>query len=98
MRFHSMKLSRTALFGATALLVAGVAGGAFAATRGDPSTITACVHRHGGGLYLRARCARRDRHISWNIQGPRGPVGARGLQGPRGPAGSTHGTGPRGPA
>ncbi|MCL2769604.1 MAG: hypothetical protein FWD42_05770 [Solirubrobacterales bacterium] len=91
MRFPSVKLSRTVVFGASALLATGAAAGALAATRGGPSTITACVHRHGGGLYLRAHCARRDRHISWNIQGP------PGAQGPRGPAGSARGSGPRGP-
>jgi Tfp pilus assembly protein FimT len=77
--------------GICALVMAAV-GGAYAATGGG--TITVCVHRVGGGLYRAGRCAKHDKKLSWNAQGPRGsqgPKGDMGVQGPPGPA-----TGPAG--
>ena len=72
---------------AVVALGAGVAGGALAAGNASP-TITACVHKHGGGLYRAKHCARHDRKLSWNELGPQGPPGNVGQQGPQGPPGT----------
>ncbi len=69
------------------LLVAAVLAGraSYAAIR-DPqatvaatNTITACVKKSNGAMFLRSRCKRGERKISWNIKGPAGPQGARAL-------------------
>jgi hypothetical protein len=82
-----------------------LAGGGYAIASSG-GTINACVHKHGGGLYI-GRCARHDAKLSWNIQGPQGlqgPIGPRGPQGPQGsqgtqgPKGDTGQTGPAGTA
>jgi hypothetical protein len=80
----------------------GAAGGAYAADAGG-GAITVCVHHNDGGLYKAGRCARHDRKLTWNMQGPRGPQGkagaqgqpgAQGIQGPKGDAGQTGTAGP----
>jgi hypothetical protein len=69
-----------------AALAAAAAGGAIAATGGG--TITVCVRHNGGGLYSARHCARHDRRLSWNVQGPKGATGSQGSPGPStGPAG-----------
>jgi hypothetical protein len=78
-------------------LVVSISGGAYAASSGPP-TITACVHRHGGGLYTARHCARHDQRLTWSIQGPQGKVGPAGPSGPVGPAGPNGPGGPQGPA
>ncbi len=73
-------------------LVAVVAAGgglAFAATTGV-NTLHACANKKTGALRLASKCKKRERAVSWNIQGQRGFPGLRGSQGPRGS------TGPRG--
>jgi hypothetical protein len=67
---------------AVTVLVAIVASGVAVAASGS-GTITACVHKHGGGLYEAKTCARGDKSVSWNAKGLRG---ARGLQGAPGAA------------
>jgi hypothetical protein len=52
-----------------------------------PAVIDACVHHHGGGLYVAARCAPSDHRVSWNMTGPTGRQGPEGSQGPQGPHG-----------
>jgi hypothetical protein len=75
------------LLAVLALVIAGGAG-ALAAGRGGSSTITVCVHKHGGTLYRRAgTCHRNDKQLSWNKQGPQGRPGPQGSQGPEGPQG-----------
>ena len=69
----------------TTLLLAG-GGYAIASAWGK---ITACVHKHGGGLYV-GHCARHDTKLHWNAVGPQGP---QGLQGPQGAQGVTGGAG-----
>jgi hypothetical protein len=67
-----------------------LAGGGYAIASGSTGTIKACVHRHGGGIYL-GHCARHDRKLSWNTVGPQGkpgPQGRPGQTGQPGPAGS----------
>ncbi len=64
------------------------AGGGYALASASSQTIHACVHRHGGGVYIAKRCARHDRKINWNRVGPtgaRGATGATGATGPQGP-------------
>ncbi len=60
-----------------ALVVAGE-GGAYAANSGG-GTITACVHKTGGGLYRARHCARHDGKLSWNARGPKGNTGSPGV-------------------
>ena len=66
----------------------GAAAGAYAATAGG-GVITVCVHHRGGGLYRAPRCARHDRKLTWNAQGPRGPQGKAGAPGQPGAAGQS---------
>jgi hypothetical protein len=81
---------RAAVLGVGAAIV--VAGAAYGA--GSGPTISACVHRTGGGLYAARSCRSGDRRLRWSVTGPQGP---RGAIGPRGPGGSPGLTGPPGP-
>ncbi len=72
-------------------------GAAYAASAGAPPAITACVHQHGGGLYLAHRCARHDRLLTWNVQGRPGVIGPAGATGPKGETGGVGQTGSPGP-
>jgi hypothetical protein len=64
---------------ALAALVVAASGGAYAAVKGSPRTITVCVHHKGGGLYTarkyrrdsRGHPARRDRRGSPGHRVPR---------------------------
>ena len=76
-----------AVAGAAAMGVAG-GGVALAATSGGAKTINVCVKHEGGTLYQAAKCAPRDKHLSWNARGPAGPAGAAGATGPAGVAGA----------
>lgn len=81
-----------------AALVLALSGAAIAATSGSPGTITACVHRHGGALYIARKCARHDQRLAWGITGPtgatgpRGVPGSQGVQGPQGVPGPASGS------
>lgn len=62
----------------------------------SPSTIQACAALKDGRLRLVAtghECRRRERAVSWNVEGPRGETGPPGEQGPRGERGPS---GPKG--
>jgi hypothetical protein len=76
-----------AIVGVVVLLAA---GGGYALASGSSKKITACVHKHGRGLYT-GKCARHDKKLTWNTTGPAGPVGAAGK------TGATGATGPQGP-
>jgi hypothetical protein len=78
--------------GVFALLAAG--GGYALASGGKAKTIHACVHKHGGDIYVAKKCAKHDKKISWNKVGPKG---ATGPQGPQGSQGGPGNTGPQGP-
>ncbi len=87
-------------------LVLAATGGAYAAVTVSSTTIVACVHKKGGGLYIRQKCGRHDRALAWNVAGPRGPKGATGSKGStgftghtgaQGATGLTGATGPQGP-
>jgi Lamin Tail Domain len=78
----------------TALAIA--AGAALAQDAGDPAVIHACKHPSGGWLRQVAattQCRRREKPVSWNIEGPKGDkgdpgeAGAPGAPGPAGPKG-----------
>jgi hypothetical protein len=80
-------------------LVVAAGGAAVAASHGSGS-ITACVHKTGGGLYRAKHCAKRDTKLTWSaagpvgVAGPQGPAGAKGdagAQGPKGDPGSARG-------
>jgi hypothetical protein len=76
-----LKATPATVLGIVALVVA-ASGASFAASRGTGS-ITACVHKNGGGLYRAAHCAKHDRTLTWSTTGP---PGARGPQGSPGSA------------
>jgi hypothetical protein len=78
----------------TSLLLA--SGGAYALGSSIGGTITACVNHRGGTLYKAKKCARHDKELSWNQQGPPGPEGPPGAQGPQGPQGPLGLQGPKG--
>jgi hypothetical protein len=78
----------------TALAIA--AGAALAQDAGDPTVIHACKHPSGGWLRQvgeTTQCRRREKPVSWNIEGPKGDKGdagepgAPGAPGPAGPKG-----------
>lgn len=83
------------LLAVAALVLAAGGGWALAATRG--SVIHACASKKTGALRIAGKCRKRERVLTWSVQGPagpRGPQGAAGDIGKQGPAGST---GPQGP-
>jgi hypothetical protein len=51
-------------------------------------TLSACVHRHGGGLYEARTCAKGDTRLEWGSTGPRGLRGAPGAKGTTGAQGA----------
>src|SRR3954447_9612076 len=58
-----------------AIIAVLIGGGAYALADGGSSgngTITACVHKQGGGLYVARKCGKGDKKLSWNEVGPAG--------------------------
>jgi hypothetical protein len=98
-----MRLHATPSLCVALAALAAAMGGAYAATRGTPGPISACVHHAGGGLYVAHRCQRGDARLSWDVTGPagalgpEGPAGPSGTSGPPGPIGSPGPPGPPGP-
>jgi hypothetical protein len=97
--------ARTIAVGVAAFVLAG--GTSALATHGSPSfvsatgTITVCHERDGDDLRLvsdASSCKRKERALTWNVQGPAGPAGPAGAQGPQGPAGADGAQGAAGPA
>jgi hypothetical protein len=94
---------------AAAVLVVLAAGGGYAIASSGGSTITACVHKHGGALYV-GKCKKGDRALTWNKVGPAGKAGAvgspgsqggqglQGITGQNGGSGASGATGATGPA
>jgi hypothetical protein len=76
---------------AAGALVALAAGGGFALASGTSNTIHACVHKHGGDVYIAKKCAKHDKKVSWNKTGPAGAPGQKGDKG------DTGNPGPQGP-
>jgi hypothetical protein len=83
MMFRNIRFSSAVACGVGALALVTLASGAtYAATRTAPvSTITACVHKSGGGFYKAAKCASGDSKLTWNIKGQPGPKGKTGPAG-----------------
>jgi hypothetical protein len=82
---------------ATGLALA--AGAALAQDAGDPTVIHACKHPSGGWLRqvgAATQCRRRERPVSWNIQGPKGDKGDPGEPGAPGAPGAPGPAGPKG--
>jgi hypothetical protein len=67
-------------------VVAAAAGGALAESHSASNTVSACVHRRDGVLYMARKCAGHDRRTSWSMTGP---MGAQGPAGPQGPPAAT---------
>lgn len=70
-------LPSPAMVVALVALVIAASGGAYAAVSSS-KTISACVHRHGGGLYTAHKCARHDQRLTWDVTGPQGAPGPAG--------------------
>ena len=85
---------------ATMAVIAGllIGGGGYAVAAGAGDSVNACQHEGNGDLYIKSKCQRGDRKISWSKVGPRGATGAAGRTGGTGPAGATGPTGATGPA
>ena len=74
-----------ALVGVVVLLAAGAG---YAVASASSKKITACVHKHGLGLYA-GKCAKHDKRLTWNTTGPAGPAGPAGAAGAAGATGAT---------
>ena len=108
--------ARTIAVGLAAFVLAG--GTSAFATQGSRApaptgTITVCHESDGDDLRVvssASKCKRKERALTWNVQGPAGPAGPAGLpgaageqgqagqQGPPGAAGANGAQGPMGPA
>jgi hypothetical protein len=73
-----------------AIAIAAATGVAYAAASSH-GTISVCLRHSGGTLYKAKKCAKHDKKLTWNQQGPSGSQGPKGKTGARGP------TGPQGP-
>jgi hypothetical protein len=100
---------------ATVAIFVAMGGGAYgvSAIPAKDGTVYGCFHKKTGKLRVvkkGKRCKKKERRISWNVQGVRGTPGSAGVQGPKGDAGqqgakgdagspgSTGAAGPTGPA
>jgi hypothetical protein len=85
---------------ATLALVFAMSGGAIAASGGFSSggKLQACVNGEGGLRLLKPgkHCARGQKTVAWNQEGPAGTAGAKGADGAPGAAGGQGGEGPKG--
>jgi hypothetical protein len=80
--FKKIRGSYAVACGVAALALVTLASGVtYAATRAPVTTITACVHHSGGGLYKAAKCATGDSSLTWDIKGAKGATGAKGTPG-----------------
>jgi hypothetical protein len=79
---------RVAIVGPVTVAALGIGGVAFAAS--SNSVIHACEQKSGSALRIASSCTSSEQAVSWNVQGPQGPVG---LQGPRGDTGAKGATG-----
>ena len=86
-----------AALGLAASAAALASGGASVTAAG---TITACHKSSGKDLRIvshASKCKRSERALTWNVEGPAGPVGPAGATGPAGAAGPIGPMGPMGP-
>jgi hypothetical protein len=85
-------MKRISAIRATPAIAAGIVGlliggGGYAIAAGGGGKVNACVHKSNGDLYIKAKCQRGDRKLSWSKVGPRGATGATGPRGAAGAAG-----------
>ena len=85
--------AKTATILAAGALALG-SGWALAATSGGE--LHACAQKSTGALRLSGHCSKRERPVTWNIEGPRGLQGPQGAQGPQGIQGIQGNTGASG--
>jgi hypothetical protein len=91
-RISAIRVAPVIVAGIVGLLIG---GGGYAIAAGGVRKVSACVHRANGDLYIKSKCQRGDRKLSWSKVGPRG---ATGVAGPRGATGATGTAGVAGPA
>src|ERR1019366_7819537 len=82
-------MKRISAIRATPAIAAGIVGlliggGGYAIAAGGGGTVNACIHKANGDLYIKSKCQRGDRKISWSKVGPRGATGTAGQQGATG--------------
>ena len=70
------------------IVLASGAGWALAATNDAAGVIHACAAKRGGTLRLARACSKRERPVSWNVQGVPGPPGRDGTNGTNGTNGT----------
>lgn len=82
-----------------------VGAGSVILAQDQAPTYFACLRTKQGTLYnivvspdQPKSCSKGDIEVSWNQEGPAGPIGPQGPQGLAGPQGDTGETGPQGPA
>jgi hypothetical protein len=80
-------MKRLSAIRATPAIAAGIVGlliggGGYAIAADGGGTVHACKQRASGDLYIKSKCQRGDRKISWSKVGPRGATGATGAAGP----------------
>jgi hypothetical protein len=93
---NRVRVGRAGVITLAAVIAILACGGGYALAGATGGTVTACVHRHGGGLYL-GRCARHERKLRWNLLGPAGQNGTAVVPGPTGPSGQQGPAGQQGP-
>lgn len=64
---------------AVAILAVLGAGGGYAIASGGHGKVHACVQRSTRALYLRSKCAKGEKPVTWNRAGRRGARGRRGF-------------------
>ena len=84
-----MRLPSPALVVALIALIAAVSGTSYAVGRATSDTINACQDRKTGALAVKQRCAKGEKRVSWNVQGPTGATGATGATRATGATGPT---------
>jgi hypothetical protein len=93
-RFSAIRATPAIAAGIVGLLIG---GGGYAIAAGGGGKVNACVHKSNGDLYIKAKCQRGDRKLTWSKVGPRGATGATGTRGATGATGAAGTTGPAGP-
>ena len=91
---HLSARTRIAVAMLGAVVLVGIGGG-YALASGSGGTITACVHKGSGALYV-GRCKKHDGKLTWNQAGQPGAPGAQGAAGPKGDTGAQGPAGPKG--
>jgi hypothetical protein len=95
-------MKRISAIRATPAIAAGIVGlliggGGYAIAAAGGGQVNACVHGTNGDLYIKSKCQRGDRKISWSKVGPRGATGVAGPRGATGATGAAGAAGPTGP-